>query len=90
MKLVSMAYAAAALIGITALVRPTTAFAFPPCSTCATWWTECSQGDKTACQSFADLCMGCPENSTVKGAGAPPTKIDNKSDTAFSDFRRFL
>jgi hypothetical protein len=88
MKLVSMAYVAAALIGIGALIRPTTALAFPPCSTCATWWTECGQGDKTACQSFADLCMGCPENATVKGT--PPTKIDSKPDTAFLDWRRFL
>jgi hypothetical protein len=88
MKLVSMVYVAAAMVGISALIHPTTAFALPPCSTCATWWTECEAGNKTACESYGELCKNCPENSTVNGT--PPSKIDNKSNTASLDLRRFL
>jgi hypothetical protein len=77
MKIVSTAYAAALLFGIAACIHSTPALALLPCSSCATLFAECEQGNQTACKAFDAGCQGCPLRSTV--SGTPPTnrKIDH-------------
>jgi hypothetical protein len=89
MKIVSKAVLTAALlIGVGAFMHPITASALPPCSTCATWWQECSAGNQAACKEFGALCMGCPEHSTV--SGAPPVNSNKDAGVAALNSHRGL
>jgi hypothetical protein len=91
MKLVSSASMAALLLGVCAFMQSTTVFARPPCggNPCATWWTECTQGNQTACADYKGLCSGCPTPTRSNISGMPSPK-HNDTDTASVDTRRDL
>jgi hypothetical protein len=80
MKIVSMASAAALLLGISAFMHATPALALLPCSTCATLYTECQQGNQQACTAWKAGCQGCPPRATV--SGTPPVTHDDDASTA--------
>jgi hypothetical protein len=79
MKFKSASITAAMILGVGALLHPTTSVALPTCQTCAYWYAQCQQNPQSPyCASWAELCGIC---------GTPSLKPDT-SNTSLTAIRR--
>jgi hypothetical protein len=88
MKLVSAASAIAVLLGVGALIHPTTSYAqLPYClPQCPTWHLECIKGNQAACNSYYASCMNCMELRV--DSGTPAAKRDSAMNAAWVNSRQ--